>query len=69
MWALGHNVDPRINKPPPLTGDHNRDPDIKALKRRGVINQGSTLGLGFLVPLESIEVGSGSIIIRSTYAP
>ena len=30
--------------PPPLLGDPNRD-DIKALKRRGFINQGSTLGV------------------------
>ena len=24
----------------PLNGDYNRDPNIKALKRRGVINRG-----------------------------
>ena len=34
-----------INKPPPMNRDDNRDPDIKALKRSGFINQGSTLGL------------------------
>ena len=32
-----------INKPPPLNRDYNRDPNIKALKRRGFINHGSTL--------------------------
>ena len=36
--SLSPNVDPQINKPPPL-----RDPNIKALKRQGLINQGSTL--------------------------
>ena len=29
-----------INKPPPHSRDHNRDPDSKALKRWGFINQG-----------------------------
>ena len=32
-----------INRPPPLNRDCNRDPYIKALKRRGFINHGSTL--------------------------
>ena len=32
-----------INKPPPLNRDDNKDPNIKALKRRGFINHGSTL--------------------------
>ena len=31
------------NKPPPLNRDYNRDPNIKALKRRGFVNHGSTL--------------------------
>ena len=34
-----------IDKPPPLNRDYNRDPNIQALKRRGFINQGSTLAL------------------------
>ena len=34
---------PLINKPPPLNRDDNRDPDIKALKRSGVIDHGSPL--------------------------
>ena len=34
---------PVVNKPPPLNRDCNRDPSIKALKRRGFINRGSTL--------------------------
>ena len=33
----------RVNKPPPLNRDYNRDPYIKALKRRELINRGSTL--------------------------
>ena len=33
-----------INKPPPLNREYNMDPNMKALKRRGFINQGSTLG-------------------------
>ena len=32
-----------INKPPPLNRDFIRDPNIKALKRMGFINHGSTL--------------------------
>ena len=32
-----------INNPPPLNRDYSRDPNIKALKRRGFINHGSTL--------------------------
>ena len=32
-----------INKPSPLDTDSNKDPKIKALKRRGLINHGSTL--------------------------
>ena len=35
-----------INKPPPLNRDYDRDPNIKALKRRGFLNHGSTLDLG-----------------------
>ena len=34
---------PLINRSPPLHRDCNRDPSIKALKRRGCITQGSTL--------------------------
>ena len=33
-----------INEPPPLYRDYSRDPYIKALKRSGFINRGSTLG-------------------------
>ena len=33
------------NKPPPLDRDYKRNPNIKALKRKGFITQGSTLGL------------------------
>ena len=32
-----------INKPPPLNSDYSRDPNIKALYRRGFINYESTL--------------------------
>ena len=32
-----------IHKPPPHNRDDNRDPNIKALKRKGFINHGSTL--------------------------
>ena len=31
------------NKPPPLSRDDNSNPNIKALKRRGFINHGSTV--------------------------
>ena len=41
------NVDPLINKPPPLNGDYNKDPNIKALTRRGCINYGPTLPVAF----------------------
>ena len=34
---------PLITKPPPLNRDYNGDPNIKALKRKGFTNQGSTL--------------------------
>ena len=33
-----------IIRHPPLNKDDNRDPNIKALKRRGFMNHGSTLG-------------------------
>ena len=37
-----------MNKPPhPLNGDDNLDPNIEALKRRGFMNHGSTLGILF----------------------
>ena len=32
-----------IHKPPPLNRDYTRGPNVWALKRRGFINQGSTL--------------------------
>ena len=34
---------PLINKPPPSNRDYNRNPNIKALRKRGFINHGSTL--------------------------
>ena len=34
---------PLITTPLSLNGDYNRDPNIEALKRRGIISQGSTL--------------------------
>ena len=34
-----------INETPPLNRDYNRYPNIKALKRRGLINHESTLEL------------------------
>ena len=34
---------PQVNNPPPLNRDSHRDPDMKALKSRGSINQGFTL--------------------------
>ena len=34
---------PVITKPPPLNRDHNRDPNVKALKRKEFINPGSPL--------------------------
>ena len=45
-WGyVGHSFLCRllINKPLPLNGDYSKDPNIKALKRRGFINHGSTL--------------------------
>ena len=36
---------PLINKALPVNEDYNEDPNIKALKRRGLINDGSTLTL------------------------
>ena len=32
-----------MNEPPPVNRDHDRDPNIKTLKRRGLINHGSTV--------------------------
>ena len=32
-----------MNKPPPLDRDYNRDPNIKALKKRRFMNHGSAL--------------------------
>ena len=34
---------PVINKPPSLNRDYNRDPNIRALQRRGFMNHGSPL--------------------------
>ena len=34
---------PQINKSPPLNGDYNRDPNISALKRKGVVNHWATV--------------------------
>ena len=47
-----------INKTPPLNRDYNRDPNMKALKRRGFINHGSTL---------SGLQGLGSVVLGSVY--
>ena len=42
MGSIGFRVcRPLINKPPPLDRDYHRDPNIKALKRRGFINHGN----------------------------
>ena len=35
---------PLINKPPSLNRDYSRDPNTKAVKRRGFTNHGSTSG-------------------------
>ena len=35
---------PLINKPPLLNRDYNRDANIRALKMRGFVNRGSTVG-------------------------
>ena len=40
----GHLTRPLIHKPPLVNRDSNRDPNNKALERRGFINHGSTLG-------------------------
>ena len=39
-----------INKPPPLNGDNNGDPNIKALTRKRFINHESTLGVRVELP-------------------
>ena len=53
---------PVINKPPPLNRDYNRDPNIKALKRRGFINHGSTpYCLRVALPVEFVMISSGSL--------
>ena len=67
-----------MNEPPPLNGDYNRDPNIKALKRRRLTNHGSTLGLevyrlkGFLAKLfpscaYSPSRGMGHGFLRTAY--
>ena len=40
---------PLINKPPPLNRDYKREPNTRALKRRGFMNHGSTLFLGLIL--------------------
>ena len=46
LWFVqGAKPRPLIKKPPPLNRDSNRDPHIKALKRRELVDQGSTLVL------------------------
>ena len=49
---------PLINKPLPLTRDHNGDPNIKALKRRGFISQGLHYLRRMTYEAESETVGS-----------
>ena len=49
-----------INEPPPLNRDNNRDPNIKALKRRGFINHGSTLGWSNL--LDSLYLSPSGLL-------
>ena len=62
-----------INTPPPLTRGYNRDPNLKALERRGYINHGSTLlacfgcrDTGSAIPSSStsgdLDVGGGPFI-------
>ena len=51
---------PVINKPPPLSRDDNRDPNIKDLKRRGFINCGFTLVKAAVMP----EPTASSISIK-----
>ena len=44
FFTLNPKFQPRpvINKPSPLQRDYNGDPNMKALKRRGFLNHGST---------------------------
>ena len=63
MGLLGYLCRPLINKPPPINRDYNRDPNIKALKRGGVINHGSTL---FLVVVPGHSKGSGSCMFATS---
>ena len=51
---ISDNANP-YNKPPPLTSDDNKDPNIKALRRRGLVSHGSTLSLGCLLLLEETQ--------------
>ena len=44
-WWVGVYCRPLMYKPPPLNGDYKNESDIKALKGRGFIDQGSTSGL------------------------
>ena len=46
MYGFTGNPDQKITKPPPLNRDYNRNADIKALKKRVFINQGTTLPFG-----------------------
>ena len=57
------STEPLINKPPLLDRDYNTDPNIKALKRRGFINHGSTLGLRYRVS------GNGPLQLTSCNLP
>ena len=52
---------------PPLNRDYNRDPYIKALKRRGVINHGSTLAAGtmtFQISVNEKEGFAGTALFK-----
>ena len=46
VWGLKFKISyrPLNNKPPPLNRYYNRDPNIKALKRRRFVNSRSTVG-------------------------
>ena len=46
-----------MNTPPPLSRDYDKDPNIKALKRRGLINHRSTLRCSHLASLAVLGEG------------
>ena len=52
---------PLINKPLPLTGGYSRDPNIKALKRSGFINHGSTLRFMDVTPENGASHGKQAL--------